>query len=194
MRAYRRIVELPSDVLQDVGEILMTVFVALCTGALRGYHVLKDKYVRYKYSSSGDCPASRYFLTQDSREEYENQTVVPTGYVYIEEWVDTRGHKKARVLYETQPIPRPTSPFSLPSVRCPWVWVGDLETEIDLTRTFDKFLVPKNRITQDLVSRLVTITDHTNLVYVETRTFNRIKFPGDGIVIHEDTDEPLSDS
>lgn len=194
MRAYRKIVELPSDILQDLSEVLAVVFVALCTGVLRGYHVVKDKYVRYKYSSVGDSPASRYFLTNDSREEYDKQTVVPRGLVYIEEWVDTKGHKKARVLYEDQSIPRPTSPFPPPSTRCPWVWVGDLETEIDLTRTFDKFLVPNNRITQDLVSRLVTITDRTNLVYVETRTFNRVKFPGDGIVIHEDTDDPLSDS
>jgi hypothetical protein len=194
MRAYRKILELSSDALQELSEVLMTVFVALFTGVLRGYHAAKDKYVRYKYSSSGDCPTVRYFLTEDSREEYDKHTIVPHGLVYVEEWVDTKGHKKARVLYEDQVIPRPTSPFSLPSARCPWVWVGDLETEIDLTRTFDKFLVPNNRITQELVSRLVKITDHTNLIYVETRTFNRVKFPGDGIIIHEDTDEPLSDS
>jgi hypothetical protein len=64
--------------------------------------------------------------------------------------------------------------------------VGDRETEIDLTRTFDKFLVPGNVIKTDLVSKLIKITDHTNLIYIETKTFNQIKFPGDGITIEAD--------
>ena len=74
---------------------------------------------------------------------------------------------------------------------CCWEFQYDSETEIDLTRTFDKFLVPGNRITVDLVSKLIKMTDHTNLIYIETKTFKHVKFPGEGITIKVDVDETL---
>jgi hypothetical protein len=71
------------------------------------------------------------------------------------------------------------------------VWVGDRDTEIDLTRTFNRYLVVGNRITQALVKKLIQVTDKTNLIYIESGTFKELKFPGDGLVIEEYDDGPV---
>jgi hypothetical protein len=61
--------------------------------------------------------------------------------------------------------------------------VGDTETELDLTRTFQKFLVPGNRILLDLVLKLIQVNERTRLVYIDPVTFEEHEFPGDGITI-----------
>jgi hypothetical protein len=128
-------------------------------------------------------PTRRYFLSDD--DEYDSfYTRVPEDAVFIEEWVDAQGTKLCYVLYEGEEIVDNGDPFEL-KARSPWVWVGDKETEIDLTRTFNKFLVPGNVIRLDLVEKLIHITDKTDLVYVESGTFETKKFPGDGILIEE---------
>ena len=130
-------------------------------------------------------PSRIYFLstTEEYDESYER---VPEDAVYVEEWVH-RGEKKCVVRYEGEEIPKTweVSPFTQ-TAKCPWIWVGDKATEIDLTRTFAKFLVPGNRITMDLVLHLIQMTDATELMYIDAKTFNEQKFPGDGIVIEED--------
>lgn len=133
-------------------------------------------------------PVRRYFLSDD--DEYnESYTRVPEGAVYIEEWMNKEGQKLCYIRYEgeeldAEPYPDPFVPEM--KARCPWVWVGDKETEIDLTRTFNKFLIPGNVIQLDLVQKLIQITEHTNLVYIDAKTFEVHKFPGDGILIEED--------
>lgn len=132
---------------------------------------------------SPPMPTRRYFLSDD--DEYDSfYTRVPEDAVFIEEWVDAQGTKLCYVLYEGEEIVDNGDPFEL-KARSPWVWVGDKETEIDLTRTFNKFLVPGNVIRLDLVEKLIHITDKTDLVYVESGTFETKKFPGDGILIEE---------
>jgi hypothetical protein len=98
------------------------------------------------------------------------------------------------VRYEGEEIPHDwiITPFDL-TPKCPWIWVGDKETEIDLTRTFNKFLVVGNRIELALVLKLIQVTQRTNLIYIEKGTFDEKKFPGDGITIEED-ENTLSDS
>jgi len=88
------------------------------------------------------------------------------------------------VLYEGEEIPTEWThtPFDV-SAKCPWLWVGDKESEIDLTRTFEKYLVVGNVITYDLVSQLIRITDRTDLTYIDATTFEILKFPGGGITI-----------
>ena len=174
------------NVLDEVSRILLLIMYALLSKAVTGYHYVKDKYLEYKYTTDEVHPTERYFLTPAGREEYLiPSTVVPTDKVYIEEWMDTKGRKKMIVLYEGESIPTSWThtPFELPPARCPWVWVGDKETEIDMTRTFDKFLVPGNQIRIELVEKLIKITDHTKLIYIESGTLNEIEFPGDGITI-----------
>lgn len=129
-------------------------------------------------------PYQRYFLS-DEYEFDEDYTHVPEDSVYVEEWMKD-GEKKCVVRYEGEEIPRTwtRSPFEMPVPPCPWVWVGDRETEMDLTRTFQKFLVPGNQILLDLVLKLIKVTDRTRLIYIDSRTFEEREFPGDGITIH----------
>jgi len=133
-------------------------------------------------------PHRQYFLST-SHEFTPSYLRVPPGCVYIEEWVK-HGEKKCVVRYENEVIPGAwiRTPFDQ-NARCPWIWVGDRATEIDLTRTFNKFLVPGNRITMELVDKLIQINDRTDLVYIETGTFKELKFPGEGLLIKANGDE-----
>lgn len=179
-------------ILDEISRVLLLIMYAVLAKTVNAYHYVKDKYLEYKYATDEVHPMDIYFLTRDGGDEVvlPSETIVPEGFVYIEEWADTKGHKKMIVKYEGEEIPKEwkKSPFDLPHAKCPWVWVGDKETEIDLTRTFDRFLVPGNVLKEELVSRLIKITDRTNLIYIETRTFNQVKFPGDGITITADVD------
>jgi hypothetical protein len=58
-----------------------------------------------------------------------------------------------------------------------------LDTEIDLTRTLNKFLIPGNRIELDLLWNLIQVTERTEFVYIEAGTFNEVQFPAEGITI-----------
>ena len=133
-------------------------------------------------------PHRQYFLST-THQFNPSYLRVPEGCVYIEEWVQN-GEKKSVVRYENEVIPAAwvRTPFDQ-HARCPWIWVGDRATEIDLTRTFNKFLVPGNRITIDLVERLIQINDRTDLVYIETGSFRELKFPGEGVLIKANGDE-----
>jgi hypothetical protein len=179
------------DILQEISRVLLLIMYALLAKTVNGYHYVRGKYLEYKYASAVVKPTDRYFLSENGREDHFNSfNAVPTDWVYIEEWIDTRGHKKMIALYEGEEVPThwEVSPFDLPPARCPWVWVGDKETEIDLTRTFDKFLVPGNVITLALVSKLIKITDHTRLIYMESGTLKEVDFPGEGVIIEADVD------
>ena len=179
-------------VLSEVSRILLLIMYALLSKAVNGYHFVKDKYLEYKYTTDDVQPTECYLLTPQGREEFLNPSklclTVPKDRVYIEEWMDTKGRKKMIALYEGEVVPTSWThtPFELPPARCPWVWVGDKETEIDMTRTFDKFLVPGNQIRMELAEKLIKITDHTHLIYIESGTLNEIEFPGDGITIESD--------
>ncbi len=128
-------------------------------------------------------PYHQYFLS-DEYEFDESFDTVPEDSVYVEDWVQD-GEIKKVVRYEGEPIPKQwtQSPFDLPTPPCPWVWVGDKETELDLTRTFQKFLVPGNKILLDLVLKLIQVNERTRLIYIDALTFDEHEFPGDGITI-----------
>jgi len=129
-------------------------------------------------------PHRCYFLGAES-ESPSTFTHVPEGKIYIEEWVhgDTR---RSVVRYAGEEIPKTWTSSPLERhAKTPWVWVGDRETEIDLTRTFNKFLVVGNVIKMELVSSLIQVNQRSNLLYIETGTFKELKFPGDGITIVE---------
>ena len=178
------------DIWSEISRVLLLIMYSLFSKVVTGYHVVKDKYMEYKYTTDSIHPTSQYYLTSYGRQDFKGEEIVPEDCVYIEEWIDTKGIKKMMVLYEDEEIPTTwaVSPFDMAPAKCPWVWVGDRETEIDLTRTFDKFLVPGNVITIELVSRLIKITEYTSLIYIETKTFNQVKFPGEGITIELDVD------
>jgi hypothetical protein len=132
-------------------------------------------------------PHKRYFL-DNAVDDVETLDRVPEDQVYVEEWVQGET-KRCVVKYEGEEIPKlwTTTPFDK-NPKTPWVWVGDRETEIDLTRTFNRFLAVGNVITLDLVLKLIKVTERTHLIYIESGTFKELKFPGDGITIQEYVD------
>jgi hypothetical protein len=133
-------------------------------------------------STSNNTYERAYFLS-DTDEYDESYTRVPEGAVYIEEWVDKEsGEKLCYVHYEGEDILVHENPFQLPRAKCPWTWIGDMNSEIDLTKTFKRYLIPGNRIELDLVMKLIHITEFTNLQYL-TAEMNFENFPGDGILI-----------
>lgn len=128
-----------------------------------------------------------YFLS-DEHEFDETYTRVPENSVYIEEWVDENGTKLSYVQYEGEEIKKHENPFKMTSAKRPWVWIGDASTDIDLTKTFDKFLIPGNVIELDLVLKLIQVNENTHLQYMKPdMTFEN--FPGDGILIESNDAE-----
>lgn len=130
----------------------------------------------------------KYYFLDNGIDDPDTFNRVPEDQVYIEEWVEGET-KRWIVKYEGDMIPKSWSstPFDK-NPKTPWVWVGDRETEIDLTRTFNRFLAVGNVINLDLVLKLIKITERTNLIYIESGTFKELKFPGDGITIQEYVD------
>ncbi len=175
----------PVAIMQEISRVLLLIMYALLAKTINGYHYVKETYLKYKYTTDEVKPTCRYFLDENGDEHnvLSNDRFVPEDWVYIEEWNDIKGRKKNIVKYESDSIPCEwkESPFDMPPAKCPWVWVGDKDTEIDLTRCFDKFLVPGNVIKEELVSRFVN--NSKTLSYIEIQTFKHIKFPGDGITI-----------
>lgn len=166
--------------------LLLSCAFTFASGLSRLYMILKAHYTRCRYARlETHRPQTRYYLCNDESVEFEDTDKrVPEDCVYIEEWINPNGQKKCVVLYEGEEIPTEwtRTPFEI-TARCPWLWVGDKESEIDLTRTFEKYLVVGNQITHDLVNQLIRITDRTDLTYIDATTFEIVKFPGDGITI-----------
>lgn len=152
------------------------------------YNTLLGAWYWFWYPPYYHSPHRQYFLSDTDEFDITYQRV-PEDAVYVEEWVQN-GMKRCVVRYEGEEIPdiwdyNPT----LIEPECPWVWVGDKETEIDLTQTFNKFLVVGNTITLDLVLKLIKVTDKTNLIYIDRKTLEERKFPGDGILIEAANDD-----
>jgi hypothetical protein len=126
-----------------------------------------------------------YFLSETNEIYVLNEifTQVPEDYVYIDEWMNAEGHKLCYIRYEGESIENLPNPFTLPAAKCPWVWIGDKTTEIDLTRAFNKFLVPGNRIEMDLILKMIHVMEDSDLEYLRADTMAFEKFPGDGILI-----------
>jgi len=132
---------------------------------------------------NGIRPHHRGLHSEDNIVFDPSMETVPEGCVYTEEWYDTHGNQHICVLYSGASIPSSWThtPFEKEPKR-PWVWVGNPETETDLTRTFDKYLVVGNHITDELIHHILP---GRKLAYMEPKTFNQLDFPGDGIVIEE---------
>jgi hypothetical protein len=166
--------------------LLLSCAFTFASGLARLYTILKTQYNRCRYARlETHCPQTRYYLCNDEQVDFEETDKrVPEDCVYIEEWINSSGQKKCVILYEGEEIPTEwtRTPFDV-AARCPWIWVGDKDTEIDLTRSFEKYLVVGNVITYDLVSQLIRLTDRSDLTYIDATTFEILKFPGDGITI-----------
>jgi hypothetical protein len=134
-------------------------------------------------AGSGLRPHRRYLLSDEGDVFEESMTRVPEYAIYVEEWFDTHGNKRCRILYDGEEIPHSwtSSPFDKEPKR-PWVWIGNAASEIDLTRTFDKYLVVGNKITPEFLSHILP---GRNVAYMDPVTFNQHEFPEQGITIEE---------
>lgn len=125
-------------------------------------------------------PTNRYFLVGDGD---LTDPFVPEGSIYIEEWTSPLGQHKWIVKYGGDPIPVvPVSPDFNKKAKQPWIWIGDKDAEVTLTRVFDRFLVPGNVIKPSLVEAL---GGHPDISYIEPGTFDVLKIPDEGLTIHE---------
>lgn len=130
-------------------------------------------------------PYRQFFLNKHHLAFEPSYTEVPAETIYVEEW-KWLGESLLRIRYPGEHIPRAWfhNPFEQ-RVKQPWIYVGDKTTELDLTRTFNRFLVVGNIIRQELIDHLITDED-SELIYIAPRTFEQLKFPGEGIRIEHD--------
>lgn len=127
-----------------------------------------------------------YYILSDEydQDEVDEMTRVPEDGVFIEEW-ERNGVKKCNLFYDTDEIVRGIyDPFDHePYV--PWIWIGDKTSEVDLTAAMEKYMVVGNVIALDLILHLIQVHNDTEIVYIDARTFEEVKFPNKGVSIRK---------
>jgi hypothetical protein len=124
-----------------------------------------------------------HVLSDDfDNEDLEIMSRVPEDSIYIEEW-EKNGVKRCNLFYEGEEIVRELfDPFeNEPEV--PWIWIGDKKTEVDLTTAMSKYMVAGNTIRLDLVLHLIQVHHDTQIMYVDARSLEEVKFPANGVKI-----------
>ena len=128
---------------------------------------------------------TRYLLSDEYDSDDFEYPRVPENSILIEEWVK-EGVKKCNLFYEGEEwIGDRYSPFEQVP-RTPWLWIGDKTTEVDLTAAMQKYLVVGNTIRLDLILHMIQVRENTNIVYIDVRTLEEVKFPADGVKIVQD--------
>jgi hypothetical protein len=149
----------------------------LCS--LRFYRLIVD-YVRSFYTAYFEVANRKYFLSDHDTYD-DGLRYVPEDAIYVEEW-NRNGEMRRRVLYEGEVITEydgdPFRPF-----KTPWIWIGDRTTGVDLTEAVSRYLMPDNVIALDLLFRFIRCNADTNLVYIDARTLEEVKFPNEGVRI-----------
>jgi hypothetical protein len=124
-----------------------------------------------------------HVLSDDfDNEDLAEMTRVPEDTIYIEEW-EKNGAKRCNLFYEGEEIVRELfDPFeNVPEF--PWIWIGDKKTEVDLTAAMLKYMAVGNTIRLDLILHLIQVHHDTEIVYVDARTLEEVKFPASGVKI-----------
>ena len=120
-----------------------------------------------------------YFLGPYDRDGEE--THVPEDTILVQEFRKGSLVRRAITYDGLEILPYAGDPFRTPHV--PWVWIGDDTTDVDLTPTLAKYLVPGNLITLELIDHFMHFTERTRIVYIDARTFLEHTFPAEGIRI-----------
>lgn len=125
-----------------------------------------------------------YYILSDEYDHDEVETLekVPEDSIVIEEWVKDRV-KRCNLFYEGEDIVKGIFDPFLDEPEVPWIWIGDKKTEIDLTSAMQKYMVAGNTIRLDLLLQLIQVKNDTELVYVDARTLDEVKFPASGVKI-----------
>lgn len=125
--------------------------------------------------------ANRKYILSEYDEYDETMTHVPEESIYVEEW-ERDGEFRRRLLYECEEItPYDGNPFK--AYKSPWIWIGDVTTDVDLTDAVSRYLMPGNTIALDLLFRFIRCTSETRLMFVDPRTMELVKFPAEGVRI-----------
>jgi hypothetical protein len=120
----------------------------------------------------------RYFVRINGGEYQFGYEYVPAESLYFEEVSDGR----YRVLYEGDEIDTYKGD-SAARPHIPWLWIGHVPTETDLTRSLHKYVVSGNFIMLDLLMYLSGIDKDDGFMYLDARTMELRKFPVEGIRI-----------
>lgn len=151
--------------------------------AARIYYAIYN-FISWILSSQPPQNKINYYIISDEYEhdEVEGMQKVPEDSIVIEEW-EKNGVKKCNLFYEDEEIVRNVfDPFKYqPEV--PWIWIGDKKTEVDLTSALQKYMVVGNTICLDLLLNLIQIRNDTELMYVDARTLDEVKFPASGVKV-----------
>jgi hypothetical protein len=140
------------------------------------------------------CPSPKkvsYYLLSDDfdSDEADEMDRVPENSIFIQEW-EKDGVKRCVLFYEGEEIDRDgPDPFDLEPV-VPWLWIGDRKTEVDLTSAMQKYMVAGNTIRLDLILHMIQVHYDTEIVYVDARTMEEVKFPAQGVEILAKYDPP----
>lgn len=124
-----------------------------------------------------------YYLSYHGEEWTSEDQIVPRDCVYVCEYLDKQKNRKATVQYEGQRIKHDVSARK---GKTPWVWIGDITTERELTSELAKFIVPGNVIKYELLNRLMDFDTDTQIQYIDPVSLDFCDFPEEGIVIQAD--------
>ena len=144
-------------------------------------------FVSWLFASPKQNNVSYYILSDEyDQDEVDDMKRVPEDAILIEEW-EKEGVKKCNLFYEGEEIVRNRfNPFAVqPSI--PWIWIGDKKTEVDLTAAMQKYMVAGNVIALDLILHMIQVHHDTEIVYIDARTLEEVKFPAKGVSIHAAT-------
>jgi len=141
-------------------------------------------FFKWLLTTADDYPkVSRYLLSDEYDSDDIDHARVPENSILIEQWENEAGVKKCNLFYEGEEIgPTKFDPF-VQKPKTPWVWIGDKTTEVDLTAALQKYLVVGNTIRLDLLLHMIQVRDTTQIVYVDVRSLEEVKFPADGVKI-----------
>jgi len=126
---------------------------------------------------------TRYLLSDEFDSDDTERTRVPENSILIEQWESETGQKRCNLFYEGEEPISNSNPFVQPP-EVPWIWIGDKTTEVDLTAAMQKYLVVGNVIRLDLILHMIQVRENTQIVYINPRTLEEVKFPADGVKIH----------
>jgi hypothetical protein len=141
------------------------------------------KFIDWVFPAPKNNNVSYYILSDEyDQDEVDDMTRVPEDAIFIEEW-EKEGVKKCNLFYDSDIIVRNRfDPFAVePYV--PWIWIGDKKTEVDLTAAMQKYMVVGNVIALDLILHMIQVHHNTEIMYVDARSLEEVKFPASGVKI-----------
>jgi hypothetical protein len=161
----------------------MPVAVAILT-LLRAYEEVRHFFRQLCEEKVPLCKVTRMILSDEyDNDDIDDLDIVPEDAIVIDEYL-RKGARKCVLHYEGEILRAPVdyNPFDAVPFK-PWIWIGDKSTEVDLTHAMEKYLVPGNLIRIDLFLKLIQPREDTDIVFIDARTFQEVKFPANGVKI-----------